>query len=199
MLQTTIAGYLGADAQKKSENGKEFTTFRVAHSDRWTDATGQAHETTQWIDCILSGHPAVADYLKAGTLVYCSGHCKLRCYSSEKARGFVAGMTISVVNIELLGGKSDPVPNRLYDAAGRMVDVKKFFWCDAAGQVLTNGRGKEFAVDDSGWVFSMEQAQAMIQQQDAQAQQAQQATPEQSPTPVPTEPTKPAKPTVNNG
>lgn len=164
MLQATICGYLGADATVKNENGREFTTFRVAHTDRWTDAAGQTKETTQWIDVILGGRPAVVSYLKAGTLVYVSGHTRLRCYSSEKARGFVAGMTISAVHIELLGGKTDPVPRRLYDSDGAIHDVIKYFHTDAPGTILMNQRGDRFAVDDNGWVLPMADAPADVQQ-----------------------------------
>lgn len=176
MLQCTVAGYLGADAEIKSENGKEFTTFRVAHSDRWTDANGQTKESTQWVDVILSGHPKVAEFLRKGTLVYCSGHCRLRCYSSEKARGFVAGITISATSIELLGGNSDAIPARLYSANGTMHNVIKYYHTDAAGEVLTNGRGKQFAVDDNGWVLPLEQAPADVQQQAQQAETTDQQT-----------------------
>lgn len=170
MLQAIVCGYLGADAECKTEQGREFTTFRVAHSDRWTDANQQTHESTTWVDCIMSGHPNVAEYLKQGTLVYVSGHVKLRAYSSEKVRAFVAGMTISVVTVELLGGGADAVPRRLYDRAGVMHDVRKYYYTDTPGEVLTNGRGKEFAVDDNGWVFPMEVAQQQMQAQDAQQQ-----------------------------
>ena len=170
MLQAIVCGYLGADAECKTEQGREFTTFRVAHSDRWTDANQQTHESTTWVDCIMSGHPNVAEYLKQGTLVYVSGHVKLRAYSSEKVRAFVAGMTISVVTVELLGGGSDAVPRRLYDKAGVMHDVKKYYYTDAPGEILTNGRGREFAVDDNGWVFPMEVAQQQMQAQAAQQQ-----------------------------
>lgn len=170
MLQAVVCGYLGADAECKTEQGREFTTFRVAHSDRWTDANQQTHESTTWVDCIMSGHPNVAEYLKQGTLVYVSGHVKLRAYSSEKARAFVAGMTISVVTVELLGGGSDSVPRRLYDKAGVMHEVRKYYFTDTPGEVLTNGRGKEFAVDDNGWVFPMEEAQQQILAQGAQWQ-----------------------------
>lgn len=170
MLVGIVCGYLGADAECKSENGREFTTFRVAHSDRWVDADKQTHESTTWVDCIMSGHPNVAEYLKLGTLVYVSGHVKLRAYSSEKVRAFVAGMTISVVTVELLGGGSDAVPRRLFDRSGVMHDVKKYYFTDAPGEILTNGRGREFAVDDNGWVFPMEVAQQQMQAQDAQQQ-----------------------------
>lgn len=175
MLQSFVIGYLGADAEVKGENGKEFTTFRVAHSERWKGADGVEHDTTQWVDVILNGRPNVVEYLKAGTLVYAAGHCKLRCYSSEKARGFIAGLTISAVTIELLGGQSDLVPKKLYSSDGKMHDVYKYYFCqDTRGEVLTNGRGKEYAVDDNGWVLPLEQAQAQMNAQE-QAEQAQQA------------------------
>lgn len=174
MLQSFVIGYLGADAEVKGENGKEFTTFRVAHSERWKGADGVEHDTTQWVDVILNGRPNVVEYLKAGTLVYAAGHCKLRCYSSEKARGFIAGITISAVTIELLGGQTDLVPKKLYSSDGRMHDIFKYYYCgDTRGEVLTNGRGKEYAVDDNGWVLPLEQAQAQVAAQE-QAEQAQQ-------------------------
>ena len=164
MLQASVCGYLGADAEVKSVNGQEFTTCRVAHTDRWKDQSGQTHESTQWIDLTINGRPNVVNYLKQGTMVYAAGHVKLRCYSSEKARGFVAGMTISVVTIELLGGNSDAVPARLYDASGNMVDVVKYYHCELSGAQLTNGRGKFFVSDDNGWVLPLQQAPTEVQQ-----------------------------------
>lgn len=164
MLQASVCGYLGADAEVKCVNGQEFTTCRVAHTDRWKDQAGQTHESTQWIDLTINGRPNVVNYLKQGTMVYAAGHVKLRCYSSEKARGFVAGMTISVVTIELLGGNSDAVPARLYDSAGNMVDVVKYYHCELSGAQLTNGRGKMFVSDDNGWVLPIQQAPADVQQ-----------------------------------
>lgn len=176
MLQASVVGYLGADAEVKNVNGQEFTTCRVAHTDRWRDQAGQTHDSTQWIDLTLNGRPNVVEYLKQGTLVYAAGHVKLRCYSSEKARGFVAGLTISVVTIELLGGNSDAVPARLYDSAGNMVDVVKYYHCELSGAQLTNGRGKMFVSDDNGWVLPIQQAPADVQQAVSQANQDAEAT-----------------------
>lgn len=152
MLQAQVIGFLGADAEVKGENGKEFTTFRVAHTERWVDGQGNQREATQWVDVIMSGKPKVAEYLKRGQLVFCSGHVKLRCYSSAVARSFVAGMTISAHHIELLAGQSDLVPSKLYTQDGAMHQVNKYYYTDCPGAVLTNGRGKQFVVDNNGWV-----------------------------------------------
>lgn len=167
MLQAQVIGFLGADAEVKGENGKEFTTFRVAHSERWVDGQGNQRESTQWVDVIMNGKPKVIEYLKRGQLVYCSGHVKLRCYSSAVARSFVAGMTISCTQIELLTGPSDLVPSKLYSQNGEMHQVNKYYHVDCPGEVLTNGRGKRFVVDNNGWVspIPVDNTAAQSQQQ----------------------------------
>lgn len=167
MLVTSIIGYLGADAEYKGDQGREFITFRVSHTDRWTDQAGQLHESTQWIDCIMNGRPKVAEFLKKGTCVYVDGRMSTRVYSSAKDRCMKAGVTISVNTIELVGGKGDDVPSRLYDENGVQHDIKKYYWTDIKGGFLMNPQGRRFAVDDSGWVFPLEQAEQMMQKGDA--------------------------------
>lgn len=165
MFQAKVVGYIGADAVTKNENGKEFTTFRVAHTDRYKDENGTEHSTTQWVDVIMNGRPNVAEFLKVGTQVYVEGHAKLRCYSSEAARGFVAGIRITPTSLELLGGNSDKVPSRLYSEDGQMHEVHKYFHTDASGEVLNNGRGKMYAADENGWILPLEEAEQMMAQQ----------------------------------
>lgn len=128
MLQCIVIGHIGAQAECKNVNGKEFTTFRIAHTDRWTDDAGQVHETTTWVDCIMNGKPNVIEYLKRGQQVFVSGSATLRVYSSKKDRCMKAGMTINVRQVELLGGRTDEVPTTLYDAnTGAQVNVQKFY------------------------------------------------------------------------
>lgn len=162
MLQAMLIGNLGADCQMQESNGRKFTTARVAHNERWTDAAGQVHDQTQWVDIILNDHPKVAEFLKAGTQVFVIGNIQTRVYSSQKDRCMKAGITISVRHIELIGGRSDEVPAKLYDQNGVMHDVLKYYHTDLAGGVLMSQRGQQFAVDDNGWVLPMEQARAMM-------------------------------------
>ena len=161
MLQTTCIGHIGGDAECKNSNGKEFTTFRIAHTDKWTDESGQVHEQTTWVDCIINGKPAVMEYLKKGQLVYVAGSSTLRVYSSAKDRCMKAGMTINVRNIELLGGAADIVPKVLYDATtGAQVDVVKYY--QAAALVrdmeqpewlpLVSRSQARFVADRNGWI-----------------------------------------------
>ena len=155
MLQTTVIGNVGADAQVNNKDGQEFVTFRVAHNDSWTDQAGQQHSNTIWVDCIMNGHPKVADFIKAGTQVVCIGRTSLRVYSSEKDRCMKAGIQIKVDSVQLLGGASDDVPRRLYDANGVQHDVKKWYLTDVKDTELLNVRGDHFKVDANGWVSPM--------------------------------------------
>lgn len=111
MIKMLFIGTLGADAEFKhsdtASNGGKFVTFRAAHNDTWTDATGMRHENVTWVDFIMNDHPKVAQYLKKGTMVYVEGRCYLRVYSSPKDRCMKAGMTINVQRIELLSAKKD--------------------------------------------------------------------------------------------
>lgn len=153
MLKVTFIGQLGADAEKKIANNGKFTTFRAAHNEVFKDDAGVEHTTTIWVDCTLNDHPAVADYLKAGTSVYVEGYPSLRVYSSPKDRCMKAGMTIRVQKIELLGGKVDAVPRQLIDSNGVIHQVVKYFNVPNVKKAqLMDKRGNVYDVDNKGWV-----------------------------------------------
>lgn len=152
MLQTTVIGNVGADAQFQSKDGRDFITFRVAHNDVWTDQAGKQHSSTIWVDCIMNGKPKVAEFIKAGTQVFISGRTSVRVYSSEKDRCMKAGITINVDSVQLIGGINDVVPRRLYDQSGSQHDVKKWYLTDVKSTTLKNVKGDEFLVDSNGWV-----------------------------------------------
>lgn len=152
MLQVNVIGNLGGDAKLQEKDGRKFTTFRVAHNDSWKDDAGVSHSTTTWVDCVMNDHPRVAEFLKAGTLVAVVGSVSLRVYSSAKDRCMKAGLTCNVRQVELLGGRTDVVPSRLYDENGVQHDVRKFYWTDCQGVQLMSQSGAQFAVDDNGWV-----------------------------------------------
>ena len=140
MLQHVVIGYLGADAEYKNENGKEFIVFRIANTDKWTDEAGVKHEQTTWVDCIMSGKPKVLDFLKKGQMVYASGSGSLRVYSSAKEKCMKAGLTINVRQIELLGSRSDDVPAKLYTEDGKTeIAIGKYFYAPACAERLKEG------------------------------------------------------------
>lgn len=159
MLQTTVVGNIGAAPQTNSANGKEFTTFRIAHNDTWKDDAGNQHSNTVWVDCIMNGKPNVIQYLTPGTQVFVSGDTKLRVYSSQKDRCMKAGLQIKVNVIELLGGKRDDVPSRLYDSEGVQHDVTKMYFTDAKSIPLFSQQGKAYMADKKGRVTPVEPTQ----------------------------------------
>lgn len=165
MLQLTIIGNLGSDAEVKDFNGKKAVCFNVAHTDRWTDDAGTKHETTSWVSCILNGDGGnLLQYLKRGTTVYAVGEASTRVYSSPKERRMVAGLNLRVNHIELVGGRIDEVPRRLVTPDGLLVDTFKAYFInpdvpksmgitDGKTGVLTSENGQtRFSFDSLGWV-----------------------------------------------
>lgn len=155
MLQCTLIGNIGANAEIKAADGREFVTFRVAHNESFKSADGTKKDTSIWIDCTMScanGRPAVLPYLVKGATVCVMGNVSLRVYSSEKDRCMKAGMTIHVQRIELIGGQSDIVPRRLYTNDGVMVDVNKYYHAQTNEQSLTDQRGNVYTVAEGGWI-----------------------------------------------
>lgn len=161
MLKFEIIGNLGADAQVKAENGREFVSFNVGHNERWVDAAGVAHESTIWVSCALNGNGGnLLPYLKKGRCVYVSGRGSARVYSSEKARGYVAGLNIAVDRVELVGANPDQVPRSLITHDGVVVPVSKCYYIGTellevvrgAGNRLMSADGREFIVSDNGYV-----------------------------------------------
>ena len=167
MLQATLIGHLGGDADVKTKDGREFVTIRVAHSEKWTDENGQSHENTIWVDCILDGRPKVVEFLKRGTIVCVTGSAMTRLYSSAKDRCMKAGLQIRVRSIELIGAKPDAVPSRLYSTEdGREFVINKYFQCpslvrgkkDVEWYPLVSRSGDRFVVDRNGWVQKYEES-----------------------------------------
>lgn len=160
MLQCTMIGNLGANAEIKTADGREFVTFRIAHNDSFKGADGVRKETSMWVDCTMNcstGRPAVLPYLTKGTTVCVVGNVSLRVYSSEKDRCMKAGLTIHVQKLELLGGSGDAIPRRLYTSDGVMVDVNKYYHADTQEPVLYDQRGNGYQVAEGGWIITQQQ------------------------------------------
>lgn len=161
MLQCSVIGHLGGDAELKNANGKEFITFRVADTSRWTDEAGVVHETTTWVDCVISGSSNLLPYLKKGQQVFCAGNVSLRVYSSAKDRCMKPGLSINVRQCELLGGRSDEVPSKLYTADGaKEISINKYFHAAELARDVTQPEiiyllsksNEQYEVNREGWV-----------------------------------------------
>lgn len=155
MLIATLIGNLGANAEIKSADGREFVSFRVAHNDSYKSADGNRVESSMWVDCTMScsnGRPAVLPYLTKGTAVCVVGQVSTRVYSSEKDRCMKAGLKIHVQRVELIGAAGDNCPRRLYTKDGAMVDVLKYFHAETKETTLYDQRGNAYTIAEGGWV-----------------------------------------------
>ena len=169
MLQAIVIGNLGANAEVKTANGREFTTFRIAHTDRWKDEAGQVHESTTWVDIIMNDRPKVLEYLKKGQMVYVQGNITLRVYSSQKDRCMKAGLTVNASKVELLGGRGDEVPAYLFrEGVAEAIEVRKYYGVPSLANQegvfypiqLQSRSGDSFMVDNEGWVTPVKHSES---------------------------------------
>ena len=103
MLNATLIGNLGADAEVKVLNGKEYLTFRVAHTEKFTKQDGSVVEETTWCSCISSSFTKLQPYLKKGSKVFVSGELKLRVIYRPQTKENIVGVSITCRHIELFG------------------------------------------------------------------------------------------------
>lgn len=166
MLKAQVIGNLGADAEVKSSNGKQFVSFRVAHSFNFTSNSGEQRRELVWVDVTATNIDKLQPYLKKGVSVYLEGNISLRVYSSKVDRCMKAGISVHADTIQLLGGSVDAVPKSLVNAAdGTVYDVtKRYKIQELAGKIdpgkeleLTDNKGNLFMVDCLGEVSISEQ------------------------------------------
>lgn len=169
MLQFTVIGNLGADAQVKEFNGHRAVVFNVAHTERWEGSDGVSHDSTTWVSCVLNGEGGkLLQYLRRGVTVFVQGRGSTRVYSSPKERCMVAGLNLSVDHVELVGGRADDVPSQLIDEDGVVYKTGKCYYlpndiyrqkCPDGGEfgVLSDMRNeRKFVVGDSGVIRELQ-------------------------------------------
>lgn len=162
MFRVEIIGNLGADAEVKESNGTKFVTMRIAHTDSYKDDSGNKHEKTVWIDATMNDADSkLLPYLKQGVKVFVRGNGSLRVYSSPKDKCMKAGVTVSVREIELVGGSSDDVPRQVIDPnTGALLEVSKHYWINRDNKdmkkdetmMLVDQRGNHYLMSKDGFV-----------------------------------------------
>ncbi len=105
MQTTQIIGNIGKDAQViENNNGVNIINFSVAVNERIKQADGSYRDSSLWFDCAKFGDSVkIAEYLKAGQLVYVNGRVSAKAWQS-KGGELKAGLQLIVNDIELLGG-----------------------------------------------------------------------------------------------
>ena len=156
MFKVEFIGNLGADAEIKDVNGSKFVTMRVAHVDKWTTETGDKKEKTIWADVTMNNTESkIIPFLKTGVKVFIRGNGDLKLYSSKKERCMMAGIKISVTEIELCGGTVELVPRQVIDPTnGAIYDTTKFYWCNGDTKGMKSNDTKEL-IDQKGNRFMM--------------------------------------------
>ena len=154
MNRLEVIGNLGADAEVKTENGKQFVSLSIADTRRRKKADGTIQESTMWVSATINGDGGeLLKYLVKGAKVCAIGDMEVRTFHSEKQRALVAGVKMFVRDIQLISTNVDDVPRDLYDADGVAHRVTKYFFCDSAcGKELYNRSGEVFNCNDTGWV-----------------------------------------------
>ena len=90
MSKTQIIGYLGSDPEIRSTtSGTNVATMNVAVSEKWKDAQGTWHESTEWFTVVLWKKQAdiAAKFLKKGSMVYVEGKMKTRTWEDKNGGG----------------------------------------------------------------------------------------------------------------
>lgn len=104
MLKAEIIGNLGADAEVKVAGENEFTTFRMAHSDKRTDrVSGEVIKQTTWVNVTRQGNSQnLLPFLKKGIKVYVRGNLQMKTTQDPAGRVYT-GLYIHATEIELCG------------------------------------------------------------------------------------------------
>jgi len=96
MINATVSGTLGRDAELGDKNGTPFCSFSVASNERGKGGTRE----TVWVSCKLFGKraTAIAQYLTKGTKVAVAGSLRTWVHEGQARVG------LDVNEVDLLGG-----------------------------------------------------------------------------------------------
>jgi single-strand DNA-binding protein len=107
MIKTTAIGNLGGDCNVNNVNGKNVINWSLAHTEKYKDAQGVAHERVIWVRCAYwTDKTAIAPYLKKGTLVYVEGQPEVGVYQDKQGK-WQAEFKLRVNQVQLLGAKKE--------------------------------------------------------------------------------------------
>ena len=107
MIVLNVIGFLGSDPREFSHQDKGGINFSLAHSETWTDQTGQKQSKTTWIECTYWTPPAgLLPYLKKGSRIHVTGAPGSKTYT-DKAGQNQSTLTLKVREIVLIDSKKE--------------------------------------------------------------------------------------------
>jgi single-strand DNA-binding protein len=108
MNRIIIIGNLGRDPELKyTPSGQMVTSFSVASNHRYTTASGEQRDETEWFNCSAFGKLAETcnQYLTKGQQVYVEGRLKSRSYEGKDGQTRFSN-DLMVREIQFLGARS---------------------------------------------------------------------------------------------
>ena len=95
-----LIGRLGKDPEGRfTPTGKKVTSFSLAVDNRWKTATGEAKDSTEWVNIEAWGRLAEVcdEYLHKGSLIYVEGRLKTDRYEDEGQTKYFTKIVMSTV------------------------------------------------------------------------------------------------------
>lgn len=100
MLQLELIGNLGADAEVKAINNREYISMRVASTTKYKDKS----ETT-WVSVLYRRNDNLLPYLTKGTSVYVCGELNVSVWTNRDGQAS-ADLRVWAQNLCLLGKRT---------------------------------------------------------------------------------------------
>jgi single-strand DNA-binding protein len=102
-----LVGNLGDDPQVRQGKSGNFTTFSVATSSSYKDATGQEQSNTEWHDLVAYKRigEICGQYLKKGSKVYIEGSLSTRTWQDQQTGQDRSKTSIVVREMQMLDSK----------------------------------------------------------------------------------------------
>lgn len=100
MLQINAIINLGADAESKTINEKQYISFRGASTEK---RNGQDEVT--WLSVLVGYNENLLPYLKKGQQVFVSGRLKAGIYQNQQSFGI--DLSVFAQTLQLCGGKKE--------------------------------------------------------------------------------------------
>ena len=100
MLQLSILGNLGRDAEVKTINDKQYMSFSVASTEKRNN-----EECTTWVSVIYPYQEALQPYLKKGQQVFVSGRMSAKLFQNQNSFGI--DISVFANTLQLCGSKKE--------------------------------------------------------------------------------------------
>jgi single-strand DNA-binding protein len=107
--KTIVVGHLGRDPEMRyTPTGVPVTSFSIATTRKWTDASGNAQEKTTWfrVTCWRKLAELAAQYLQKGRLVLVEGDIDASAWTDREGSPR-ASLELTATNLRFMGGRGD--------------------------------------------------------------------------------------------